>query len=230
MKKDQQDENGEEGKKSSIWKGLIGLFVILGLVIGGMIALARYENNARTEEAEKQASESPAPDASFAQCFTLSSDLMFSTGSPKSDAVLAQVIKDNQGTDGLNEFLTRYSETARIDQDNPLWKKALNEVPDGVELKPYLSIDPSQEINTAADASPEDYLEGSLGYPEDVDDGFYRIKIQLTDSKEKKTLDDTQEVVIPLSENSEAGAILFPVGNSEEGNDGFIVTDVAPVC
>ena len=210
----------------SAMKGIIGLIVMFAVIFGGGLAIARYENNARTNPEGTESNATPVE-----QCYTATHNLAFSTGNPTRDAVLAQVIKDNKGSQELDAFIADYQKNKVLDMTHALWKAAEDKVGDKVELKQYLSMTPSGAISVVDNAKAGYYLEGRLPYPDSLKTDFMYVKTALVDSDTNMTTNETREYIAAVNSNDSRHVLVFAVEKSEnDKREGITITQVLPVC
>lgn len=215
-------------KASPVIKGIIGLVILLGVLAGAMIMIVRYENSARVRD---ENTASPTATSSIAQCYTLTNSMVYNSGNPRRDAVLAKVIVDNKDSEALKTFLADYKRTKVLDEKSPLWQKANKEVPDAVELRPYLMTDAAGNLSVAPKSDPSKFDQAELDVPESIEASFAYVKVALVESKTGKITEETREYVIALNSNDSRHVVVFPVQKSDNvERDGFTVLQITPVC
>lgn len=215
-------------QKASFWKGVVGFVLLVVVVIGSIVLVARHENKARTESPNASAS----PSALTLSCYALTQPLDFSTGNPRRDAVMAKVITDNKGKPALEAFMSNYTKTKKLDTSSPLWKAADTAVAKSVPARPYLTVDTSGVISVISEPKDaKNYMTATFPYPTNISPQFTYMKLSFVNTKTKAVAAETREAVVAFDPTDERATIVLPIKKSSDASlTSFTITSAVTSC
>lgn len=230
--KHQNPEPSDDNQKSPTggrgrwWGGIIGLILLVVIIAGGTIGIARYETQSQQEEREEAIEAQSQGEEEEPQCATLVKDTPYTSGDPLVDARLKHVLEegDQEASDRIVEAL---STTGKAPEDDPAWKEAVQAV-EKAPLERDLSMNPNNDIMVTDGPKVTDL---GLPYPEQLDAGLSLVSVVIGDQEGNEL--DVQDFVISVHDegNGDEDRIMLPVTMPEGEEDAQIaIGSVAPVC
>lgn len=211
-------------------KGLIGLVVLLGVLIGAGYWVVNHENNARMEDAN-----SAAPTASAnaeTKCYTVAENTVFASGYPAWDQLLRYAL-DHPENVQYQKFVKDYLANGRLDSSDPVYKEILGKVDKDQTTTPVLQMNPNNELAPFEPAKDAQYEQAVTEHPEGAyKSGMYVLKVNVYETVAGKKQTKEMTIIVGISQEKGENDIVFSIQKPDNGGtiDGFGVTQILPIC